>query len=197
MVSAKRKSVPILTEAKISRSLKAMAQPMGTARYAAGKALVNTARKSPARVYPYFEIFVGLLDNKNNIICWNAIQALAALARADTQNKIDPIVDRYLAFISGSNLITAANAIQGACAIAKVRPDLIDRIVPALLCVQRALYETPECRNVAIGHSLDALSEIWPAVKHIPEVIEFVQKQQTNTRAPVARRAKAMLRQSR
>ena len=79
------------------------------------------------------------------------MQIIARLAAADADRKVDGILHTYLGFISAGNLISAANAIQGAGQIGRSRPDLVDRIVPAILGVERATYETPECRNVAIG----------------------------------------------
>jgi hypothetical protein len=57
------------------------------------------------------------------------------------------------------------------------------------LGVERAEYETPECRNVAIGHALEALKGLWGEVRGDEEVRGFVERQVGNTRAAVARRA--------
>lgn len=89
-------------------------------------------------------------------------------------------------------MITGANAIKGAAEIADARPELIDKIVPAILSVTRARYDTRECRNVAIGHVLDALQRLWPRVKDRADVVTFVRRQQSNSRPAAARRARGL-----
>jgi hypothetical protein len=177
---------------QVSTAVQTMAAPSGTDRFSAGKALAITAEKDPARVYPHFDAIAALIASDSKIVRWNAMQILAPLAAVDPAHKLDAVLDAYLAFSRGSNLISAANAIQGAGKIALARPDLLDRILPAILAVAHATYETPECRNVAIGHTLDVLDKLWPTVRERPEVAAFVRMQRTNTRAAVARRAERL-----
>lgn len=188
----KRPTVRTLPHAQVPAAVKTMAAPSGTARFAAGKALCATANKEPGRVYSHFDAIAALLEGESKIVRWNAIQIVASLTPVDTDRKMDAILDTYLAFIRGSNLISAANAIQGAGQIARGRPDLHNRIIPAILGVERATYETPECRNVAIGKALDALRELGPSICRRPEVVAFVRRQMANTRVAVARCAERM-----
>jgi hypothetical protein len=58
--------------------------------------------------------------------------------------------------------------------------------------VRQATYETPQCRNVAIGHALDALRRLWAQVRARPDVAAFVRDQVSNTRPAVARRAREL-----
>ncbi|MEP0845347.1 MAG: hypothetical protein HRF50_00840 [Phycisphaerae bacterium] len=163
-----------------------MAAPSGTARFAAGKALSVTAEKNPARVYPFFDAIAARLSSDSKVVCWNAMRILAALAGVDSQRKVDALLDRYLAFIRGGNLISAANAIRGAGRIALARPDLLNRIVPAILEVERASFETPECRNVAIGQALQALRPLGASVHSRADVAGFIRRQKSNPRTAVA-----------
>lgn len=190
--SPAKKSVRMLSTAQVPAAVRTMAAPSGTARFAAGKALAVTAEKDPSRLYPHFDAIAALLASDCKIVRWNAMQILAPLAAVDDAHKLDAILDAYLAFIRGNNLISAANAIGGAGKIALARPDLLDRILPAILEVAHATYETPECRNVAIGHALDVLQKLWPQVRERREVAEFVRNQRANTRAAVARRAERL-----
>lgn len=190
--SRKRPAVRMLSPTRVPAAVQAMAVPFGTARFAAGKALALTAARDPRRVYPYFDVVAALLESESKIIRWNAIQIIASLAQADSDRKLDALLDTYLAFIRGGNLISAANAIQGAGRIVRGRPDLLGRIIPAILGVERATYETAECRNVAVGQVLGVLSELWSSVCRRPDVAKFVRRQKTNTRAAVARQAERM-----
>ncbi len=182
----------MLSRAQVSAAVRTMAAPSGTARFGAGKALSVTAARDPGRVYPHFDTIAALLYSSSKVVRWNTLQILGSLAPVDADAKLDRILDAYLAFIGGGNLISAAIAIKGAGQIASARPDLLDRVVPAILGVEVATYETPECRNVAIGQALDVLSELWPSVRQRSEVAEFVRRQRCNTRAAVACRAAQM-----
>jgi hypothetical protein len=182
----------MLPVARVAAAVETMAAPTGTARFGAGKKLAATAEKDPGRVYPHFDTIAALLDSQSKVVRWNAMQIIASLATVDVDHKIDALLDTYLAFIRGDNLISAANAIKGAGAIARSRPDLLARILPAILAVERAEYETPECRNVAIGQALDALRWLGVEVRAREEVSAFIRRQTTNSRAKVARTAAQM-----
>ena len=189
---SRRPTVRILSRSQVSRAVETMAQASGTARFGAGKALIATAQEDPSRVYPHFEAVAALLGCENKIVRWGAMRILASLARADQPGKLDGLLDAYLAFIRGSNMISAANAIVGSATIALARPHLLDRIVGAILEVRQATYETPECRNVAIGHALDALRRLWAQVRARPDVAAFVRDHVSNTRPAVARKTRKL-----
>ncbi len=192
--SERRKKAPVrmLAHARVAAAVEAMAAPAGTARFGAGKALAVTAEKDPARVYPHFDTIAALLDGESKVVRWNALQILGALAPVDAERRLDDVLDRYLGFIQCGNLISAANAIQGAARIANARPELRERIIPALLAVEQAAYETVECRNVAIGQVLTALEAGWAQISARADVQAFVIRQRANLRAAVARQAARM-----
>jgi hypothetical protein len=182
----------MLTAAQVAKAAQTMAEPSGSARFRAGKALSITAEKSPDRVYPHFDAIAALLKSDSRIVCWNAIQILTLLAPADQGCKLDRVCDTFLAFIRGDNLVSAANAIGGLCRIARTRPDWIDRIIPPILEVETATYATPECRNVAIQQTLGAFATLGPGVCQRPDVAAFIRRQRTNPRAKVAKLAERM-----
>jgi hypothetical protein len=194
IISAKpSRSARTLSPAQIANAVKRLSAPTGTDRFAAGKSLIATAEKYPIRVYPHVDALAALLGTESKIVRWNVLRILATLARVDASNKIAGILDDYLAFIRGGNMISVANAIVGAGQIARIRPDLLPRILPAILQVETAAYETPECRNVAIAHALDALQALWPVVGQDAAVRAFVERQMANPRPAAARRARALL----
>lgn len=191
--TAKRPAVRILPESRVAAAVRTMSAPTGTARFAAGKALCVTAEKDPGRVYAYFDAIAALLGSDCKIVRWNALQTLARLAPVDVDRKLDGLLDAYLAPIRGDNLISAANAIQGAGRIGAARPDLLERILPPILAVENARYETAECRNVALGHVLSVLAGLGPQICRRPDVASLIRRQQTNIRAAVARNAKRIV----
>lgn len=191
--AARTRAAPrALARNRIAGAVRVMAGAPGTARLNAARAVLVTAEKDPARVYPHLEEIAGLLRSDSRVIRWNAILILGLLADVDVQRRLDRYIDEYLAWISAGNLVSAANAIRGAGLMAQARPDMRARIVRALLRTERAEYETPECRNVAIGQVLDALRGIGGACER-DDVRALIRRQASNTRPAVARRAKQLI----
>ena len=162
-------------------------------RYGCLKALRLLSEKQPAVLYPEFDRFVALLGSENTILKWGGIIIIGNLAAVDSEHKIGRILDRYLAPISGSVMITAANTIAGAGKIARAKPQFANRIVSALLRVEEANYQTPECRNVALGHVVNSLDLFFEHIVELAPVIAFVQRQLGNTRNAVKKKAAAFL----
>jgi len=164
-------------------------------RYGCGKVLRILSEQHPEALYPHIDTFIKLLDSENNIMNWEGIHVIGNLARVDRDNKIDKILTRYLKPIEGHVMITAANVIGGAARIAAAKPYLAERIVKALLKVEHAEYATAECRNVALGHALDAFEIFFDNIKNKQPVIDLVTKQLDNSRNSVSKRAEKLLKQ--
>lgn len=192
-VAATPRRLRLLSRAQVPAAVAAFAAPSGTARFTAGKTLHATAVRDAGRVYPYFDAIAELMGSDCRIVCWEAIRVIAELAAVDTNHKVDALLDRYLAFVSGDSMVSAANAVRGAGKIGHARADLLDRIVPAILVVERATYRTAECRNVVIGHALATLREMGPRIIARPDVLDFVRRQTSNSRRFVARCAENIL----
>ncbi|MBP7866728.1 MAG: hypothetical protein KA419_12350 [Acidobacteria bacterium] len=162
-------------------------------KYGCAKVLHAVSQTNPAVLYPAFDRFAALLSGRNKILRWEAIRILGNLAGADTENRFEGLLEAYLAPIPGPELITAANTIQGAAAVAKAKPHLAGRIAREFLKVEGAAYKTPECRNVALGQVIDAFDEILVAVESRETVIDFVKRQLDNPRVSTRKKARAFL----
>lgn len=162
-------------------------------KYGCLKRLRAISEKEPAALYPEFGRFADMLDSENTFLKWGAIIIIGNLAAVDSGDKIGRILDRYLAPISGPVMITAANTIGGAGKIARAKPRLADRIVRALLRVEAANYQTPECRNVALGHVVKSLDLFFEHIGDPDPVLAFVQRQLDNSRNAVKKKAAAFL----
>jgi len=158
-------------------------------RFGSAKVLKIVSERGPEVLYPEIGFFIDLLDTDNQIIRWNAILMIGNLAAVDSKRKIDKILDRYLDPIPGPELITAANTVRGAAAIALAKPELADRIVDAILKVEKGRYKTAECRNVVLGHALDALGRLFDLTKRKERVARFVKRQLRNPRNATRKRA--------
>jgi len=165
----------------------------GSIKFGCGKVLRIISEKRPEALYPHIESFIKLLDSENNIVKWEGIYVIGNLASVDKGKKIDAILPRYLKPIQGPVMITAANVIGGAARIAAAKPYLAERIAAEILKVEHAEYATAECRNVALGHALDAFEIFFDNIKNKQPVINLVTKQLDNTRSSTRKRAEKLL----
>jgi hypothetical protein len=178
----------------IASLIAGLSAPQPRVKYKCEKVLRLVGEQQPEILYPHFDFFAGMLDCENSILKWGAIQNLANLARADVLDKLELILDRYLSPIPGPVMITAASTIGGLAKIAVAKPGLADLIAREILKVQEAHYQTAECRNVAIGHAVDAFDRCFDQIQKKTAVVAFVREQLKNTRPAVRKRAAAFLR---
>jgi hypothetical protein len=80
-------------------SMLATLNEKGTARLKAARDLQLISRANPSVLYPYFHVFVDLLDSSSSILLWNAIIILSHLVEVDTERRFDPVFDRYFAHL--------------------------------------------------------------------------------------------------
>jgi len=151
--------------------------------------LLRVSEQDPGLLYPRFAFFARLLEGETRILRWNSSRILGHLARADSQGRIEKLLDRYLAPITGHEMIAAANTIQGAADIALAQPHLADRIAREILKVSRARYATLECRNVAAGHAIQALGRFFECLQEKKPVLAFVESQLKNPRPATRKKA--------
>jgi len=173
--------------------LAALSSDRARVKYPAIKALRAMSERSPGLLYPHFDFFGGLLRGENNILRWNAMLILGNLAAVDADRRLDAMLAGYLAPIAGPQLIDANNTVTGATAIALARPDLTDKIVARILKVERGRYSTPECRNVAIGHAMECLARLLPAIADTRAIQRFAHRQVKNSRPATAKKAQRLL----
>ena len=80
------------------------------------------------RYYPYVDDLAALLRHKNSLVRNRAISVLAALARWDTANRYDALLDEFLAHVTDEKPITARQCIKALPEIAAAKPGLRPRI---------------------------------------------------------------------
>jgi hypothetical protein len=162
-------------------------------KYGCVKALRLISEKKPEILYPRMDFFSDLLDSDNNFFKWGAIHTIANLAAADSERRFEVIFDKYFAPIPGPELIPAGNVIGGAAKIALAKPELSDRIAKEMLKVEKAKYQTAECRNVAMGHAIKSFDLFFDQIKDKEPVIKLIKKQLKNTRNATRKKAEKFL----
>ena len=179
--------------ARIAEVIEGLHSKKASIRYGCGKVLRIISEQYPEALYPSIDFFIKLLDSDNNIMKWEGIIVIGNLACVDKGKKIDAILTRYLKPIQGPVMITAANVIGGAARIAAAKPHLAEKIATEILKVEHAEYATAECRNVALGHALDAFEVFFVNIKNKQPVIDLVTKQLDNTRSGTRKKAEKLL----
>jgi hypothetical protein len=162
-------------------------------KYGCEKVLRKVSEKNPATLYPRFDFFAGLLDSENNFLKWGAILTIGNLAAVDSQNKFEAIFDKYFAPIPGPELIPAGNVIGGAAKIALAKPHLTGKISKEILKVERARYQTTECRNIALGHAIKSFDRFFDQIVDKEPVVKLIRKQLKNTRNATRKKAEKFL----
>ena len=162
-------------------------------KYGRAKAQRKMSEESPELLYPRFDEFVRDFEGDNTILRWNATRILGNLAAVDRENRLDAILDRFLAPITGHEMVGAANVIVAAAQIAAAKPHLADKIAAAILKVEKATYKTPECRNVAIGHAIRSFDQFFGLLKDPRPVLEFASRQLKNRRPATRKKAEQFL----
>jgi hypothetical protein len=163
-------------------------------KYGCLKVLRLISEQQPELLYPKFDFFVELLDSEVTFFKWGAIIIIANLAAVDTNHKFESVFDKYFAPIPDHVMITAANIIGSSAKIALAKPDLTERITKEILKVEKAIYQTDECRDVAIGHAIKSFQHFFDQIKNKKPVIMFIKKQLDNTRNGTRKAAEKFLR---
>ena len=184
---------------KIDEVIEALKVEKRAIKFSYEKVLRLVSERRPELIYPYFDVFVTLLDSDNSFLKWGAIMTVANLTAVDTEKKFEAIFRKYYAPIPGPAMVTAANIIGGSAKIALAKPELTQRITREILKVEKAKYEnksapSPECRNVAIGQAIDSFDGFFHQIDNKAKVIAFVKRQLKNSRSQVVKKAERFLR---
>ena len=150
-------------------------------KYGCDKALRIISEKKSEILYPGIELFNELLNSDSTFHKWGAIGILANLAAVDSADRIKQVFDKYFTTVPGPVLITAAHVIKGAAGIALAKPGLTGRITDELLKVEDARYQTDECRNITLGHTIKAFDRFYPQIENRAPVNGLVIRQLHNT----------------
>jgi hypothetical protein len=165
-------------------------------KYGCSKVLRIASEKDPAALYPRFDRLAALLDSENSFIKWDGIRIVAELCRVDTGARFEPLFRRFFAPIRGPVMITANNTIGATAVIALAKPELADRIARELLKVEKAQYQTAECRNVALGGVIDSLDRFFDQLTNArtrAAVLRMVRRQTENSRSSTKKKAEKFL----
>ena len=100
--------------------------------YSTLKELLAISEKSN-RLYPYFDKFVDMMNNKtNSYIRTRGLRLIACNSKWDSENKVNFIIKEWLKHIEDEKPITSRQCIKDTVTIAKNKPELVEIILEAL-----------------------------------------------------------------
>jgi len=163
-------------------------------RFGSVKSLRMISEKNPQMLYSRIDFFVNLVDSKNSILKWNALDVIANLTAVDTQNAFNKLFEKFYGCLYEGSLITAGHVVDNSGKIALSKPDLQDKITDKLLKVEKVPLPTSECRNILIGKAINAFNVYYRKIDDKDKVISFVKRQLNNPRKATKNKAEKFLR---
>jgi len=178
--------VPVLLQGTCS--------PKAAVRYGCAKVLMDLSEEYPAKLYPYMDAFIELLDSKYRILTWNAMAVIANLAKVDEEQKFDAVFDKYYGFLKNEYLVTVANVVGNSGKIALAKTYLIPEITVELLKVENVSvtpHLTEECKRVIAEHAIGTFDLFFDKIeeKEKKKVLAFVERQLDSSRRTLGTKA--------
>src|SRR5256885_2009788 len=81
--------------------------------------------------------------------------------------------------------------------VALAHPAFAQEIAGRLIRIEKAKYQTAECRNIALGHALVVLAQLAPVLGEKNPAQALAQRQLRNPRPATRKKAQACLRKLR
>jgi hypothetical protein len=162
-------------------------------KYGCAKNLLSIAKDNPKKIYPYIDFFEELMEGQSNVLKWTAIDIIGLLSKIDTEKRVDKLMDKLFSLLNAGKMITANHVIEALASIASSKPEYQTKITDELLKVEHYTYDTDECRNIALGKTITAISLYFDKLKDKKAVIEFVKRQTKNKRNATKKKAEQFL----
>lgn len=179
----------------LTRLLDGITSTKAKERFGSAKILRTISERNPRVLYSNWDFFVKLLENKNHILKWIAIDIIANLTAVDSQNLFDSLFRNFYSCLYEGNLITATHVVDNSGKIALSKPELQDKITKELLNVEKIPVPTKECRNILIGKTIEAFQAYYNKLKNKNKVLSFVKRQLYNPRNSTKAKAEKFLRE--
>jgi hypothetical protein len=147
-----------------------------TLRYNSVRVLFRALDQKPELFYSYWDRFTKMIDSSNSFHRAAAGQAIAFLAVADTDCRLDPIFSHYLRLLDDPSVMVSHYFLDTLDRVCRARPELQPRIVKALLNFDQTHHLPPrkELLKADVLALLDRLFESLP-IRHRKRAVAFAQ----------------------
>ena len=148
-------------------------------------ALVLMCDEQSELVYPHWDYFVEMLNSKNAFHKSIGIYMLAPLTRADTEHRVDQVLDQLLDSINDKSVVVASNLARNIGKLLMNRPDLETKVFARIIPID----DSAQTQHVEIvkGHIVEGLLDYYPHAQD-PSTIENFVRQQRNSGSPSTRK---------
>lgn len=163
-------------------------------RYGYGKELMALAKEQPAALYSSFDVWVEMLDNKNNIWKWTALDILGYLSAVDKGGKIDAVYPKIVKMLHGGHLITCGHAIFALGLIAQNKPEYFNKVIKEYIAISKDAFDTEECKRIAMGHVIKNLKPFVGDIKNNKPMLRFIENAAHCGRNATEKKAKLLMR---
>lgn len=161
-------------------------------RFNSNKVLLVLSEKAPEILYPDWDFFAKLLRSTNNFHIVIGIQLLANLVKVDNKAKFERLFDEYCGLIDAKSVMTASHLALNLGKIAKVKPNLREKVTKTLLSIDKTHHE-PQRKELVKASVIQSFDEYFDTIEDKVEVINFV-KSQLRSQSPKTRKlAKSFL----
>jgi hypothetical protein len=158
-----------------------------TLRYNSHKVILIISQNKPEVIYPHWGFFADLLKSQNNFHKVIGIQILANLTKIDTKNKFEEIFDVYCNLLDAKSVMTAGHLAANLGIIAKVKPNLRDKLTKVLLSIDKTHHEISR-KDLIKAYVIESFNEYFKEIENKKEIIKFI-KAQLNCKSPKTRKA--------
>jgi len=162
-------------------------------KYGFAKELLNIGSENPQQLYKHLDFLLKLLDEQNNILKWTGIDLMGYLSSIDQGNKIDGCIQQLVKLLHSGHLITCNHATFALGLIAQNKPQFKLKIFKELLLVDQDVFDTNECKNIAIGKVLEVFKSLISDIMNNKEAIDFINRATENSRNATKKKAILLL----
>ena len=148
-------------------------------KYGCAKELLKIGAESPQQLY--------------NILNWTGIDLMGYLSSVDQENKIDGCIQSLIKLLHGGHLITCNHSTFALGLIAQNKPQFKKKIFKELLLVDQDIFDTNECKNIAIGKVLEVFKSFISDIMNNKEARDFINRATKNSRNATKKKAILLL----
>lgn len=157
------------------------------------KELLRIGAINPEMLYGYFNHWNEMMLSENNIFRWTAIDIIGYLSSVDADNKTDEKINDLIGFLHSGNLITCNHAIFALGLIAQNKQQHQAKIIEEFLRIPDDMFETGECKAIAVGKVLESFKVYILDIKNDEAVLDFIRKATESQRNATKKKAFQLL----
>lgn len=163
-----------------------------TRRENCSQALMFMAETWPQILLPHWDYFVKLMSGQNGFSKYVAIYVIASLVKEDKTSKFKQSWNNYRSLLDDDSVMVASHAALNAAKIAKIRPDMREDIIMALLKIDETHHEAGHLGLIK-AYIIEGLDLLYEQSTKKSEILSFVRAQMQAPSTKAVKNAKAFL----